>query len=641
MINLPQLKWFSVSAVILGLLLSSQSIFAAGLTREQSKELSTIRRDMSKVSSDLRRKKYDEAEKQLDTLQEQLDKIVTDAKLEKRNKLVAIVYKMIRVHRKNIELKRSGKKGRVSLTDISFQEEVAPILNDRCNNCHGTRPAGGLRLNTFEMMKQGGENGPLLVQGNPRASLIIKRLLAPEKLRMPKDSQKLEPEEIKTIAEWISQGAKFDGTSETAKIGIENEPKPTKGKPKPKEPVKIVKATGKETVSFSKDVAPWMVQFCFRCHSGNQPQSEFSIATFETLMQGGSSGRVVLPGNPDDSRIWHLVGLQDPFKMPRGQGLIKRAQADSLKTWIAEGAKFDGKDAKQSLRELVPTDEAIRAAELAAMTPQQFSEFRLKRTQDQWKRFLPNEQSRHVKTKEFIFFGNVSSTRMQEISLWAEEDLKSLKELFRANSSPVWKGKLTIFLIKDRFGYTELNQVLHNRRVPAETTGHSEVTATFEEAYVALQDIGDESSSDSPGLRVNLIAQLSGAVLKRSDNRLPNWLTQGTGLALASKAVPGNEYLKSLSKSALELLPTADTPESIFANGTFSPSGTAAVGYTLVNFMLNAQGGNKFGQFLRLVQTGNNVQSAVRTCYQTDLKTLGNTYFAYLKKNVSPGKGKR
>src|SRR5205823_7661977 len=133
-------------------------------------------------------------------------------------------------------------------------------------------------------------------------------------------------------------------------------------------PVQINKATGNETVSFTKDIAPFMSNLCVNCHSGNNPRSGFSLETFEKLMQGGKSGRVVLPGNSKDSRLWHLAGEQDPIKMPPGQALITRTNWNNLRTWIDEGAKYDAGDAKVRLATIVPSSDDAKAKELASLT---------------------------------------------------------------------------------------------------------------------------------------------------------------------------------------------------------------------------------------------------------------------------------
>src|SRR5438045_4891679 len=102
-------------------------------------------------------------------------------------------------------------------------------------------------------------------------------------------------------------------------------------------------------------------------------------------MKRGKSGRLVLPGNTKESRLWHLVGEQDPIKMPPGQALITRTNHANLKTWIEEGAKFDGPDPKATLRSLVPTDAEKRAKELASLSPDELARRRKARAQELWK----------------------------------------------------------------------------------------------------------------------------------------------------------------------------------------------------------------------------------------------------------------
>src|SRR5690606_15353467 len=110
---------------------------------------------------------------------------------------------------------------------------------------------------------------------------------------------------------------------------------------------------------------------------------------------------------------------------------------------------------------------------------------------------------------------NVPEARLRDVNTWAEEFAKSLRQMFGEKETPIWKGKLAIFVIKDRFGYEEFNLVVNQRQVPREITAHSEVTSSYEDAYVVLQDVGDTSSAEFPGLHVGLIDQLTGAYLKR------------------------------------------------------------------------------------------------------------------------------
>jgi uncharacterized membrane protein/mono/diheme cytochrome c family protein len=89
---------------------------------------------------------------------------------------------------------------------------VAPLFARSCLSCH--RPEkhkGGLRMDTYAQLMLGGEDGPVVVPGNPKSSDIIRRLLLPpgDDDSMPSDGDKpLTPEEVQMIEHWIAAGAK-------------------------------------------------------------------------------------------------------------------------------------------------------------------------------------------------------------------------------------------------------------------------------------------------------------------------------------------------------------------------------------------------------------------------------------------------
>jgi len=104
---------------------------------------------------------------------------------------------------------------------ISFKDEVYPIVKKNCLPCHAEdnfNPSE-LSLDTYELMKQGGQNGATWVAGDSKKSILVQKLLEepPFDARMPMNSKKkikegkakwLAAEEIKLIADWVDQGAK-------------------------------------------------------------------------------------------------------------------------------------------------------------------------------------------------------------------------------------------------------------------------------------------------------------------------------------------------------------------------------------------------------------------------------------------------
>jgi len=87
---------------------------------------------------------------------------------------------------------------------------VRTILAHNCYACHNaTKTKGGLRLDKKEFIFKGGENGPILVVGNPEKSDMIRRVKLPfgHDDAMPTKGKRLSKEDIAMLEYWIQQGA--------------------------------------------------------------------------------------------------------------------------------------------------------------------------------------------------------------------------------------------------------------------------------------------------------------------------------------------------------------------------------------------------------------------------------------------------
>jgi cytochrome c553 len=88
----------------------------------------------------------------------------------------------------------------------TFESDVRPILRAHCFQCHGEDGAhkGQLDLRLAWLAIKGGKSGAAIVPGKPQASLLCTKITQGE---MPKGKQRLSDREIRTITEWIEQGA--------------------------------------------------------------------------------------------------------------------------------------------------------------------------------------------------------------------------------------------------------------------------------------------------------------------------------------------------------------------------------------------------------------------------------------------------
>jgi mono/diheme cytochrome c family protein len=87
---------------------------------------------------------------------------------------------------------------------------VRTILAHNCYACHNaTKTKGGLRLDKKEFIFKGGEDGPILVPGNPEKSDMIRRVKLPfgHDDAMPTKGKRLSKEDIAMLEYWIQQGA--------------------------------------------------------------------------------------------------------------------------------------------------------------------------------------------------------------------------------------------------------------------------------------------------------------------------------------------------------------------------------------------------------------------------------------------------
>lgn len=101
---------------------------------------------------------------------------------------------------------------------IEFNRDIRPILSNNCFLCHGPdvkHREGGLRLDQREGAIAKLESGHVgIVPNDPNASEIIKRILSqnPDEQMPPKASGKsLTAAEIKTLKQWIEEGAEYQG----------------------------------------------------------------------------------------------------------------------------------------------------------------------------------------------------------------------------------------------------------------------------------------------------------------------------------------------------------------------------------------------------------------------------------------------
>ena len=97
---------------------------------------------------------------------------------------------------------------------ISYSKEIIPILQNHCLECHVPdapgEKASGLNMSTHQALMKGTKFGPVIKPGDSLSStlLILVEGRADPSIKMPHgDRPALSASEIKTLRQWIDQGA--------------------------------------------------------------------------------------------------------------------------------------------------------------------------------------------------------------------------------------------------------------------------------------------------------------------------------------------------------------------------------------------------------------------------------------------------
>lgn len=92
---------------------------------------------------------------------------------------------------------------------MDYTTQIKPLLRERCYACHGAlQQKGGLRLDTADLLKRGGKQGPALLARKPEQSRLLNKVSATALAeRMPPEGDALKPEQMELLRRWIAAGA--------------------------------------------------------------------------------------------------------------------------------------------------------------------------------------------------------------------------------------------------------------------------------------------------------------------------------------------------------------------------------------------------------------------------------------------------
>lgn len=153
---------------------------------------------------------------------------------------------------------------------VFYETSSRKIIEAKCVRCHNPNmKKAGLDLSTAQGILKGSESGRIVQAGDPEASLLFQMIEAEE---MPPDEKdRLNQNQIESLRLWIANGAKF-------REAISSAPAVTQ-----------------------HDIIPLLYLRCVACHGGRRQEAGLDLRTRESILKGGKSGPIVIPGKPEES----------------------------------------------------------------------------------------------------------------------------------------------------------------------------------------------------------------------------------------------------------------------------------------------------------------------------------------------------
>jgi hypothetical protein len=96
-------------------------------------------------------------------------------------------------------------------------------------------------------------------------------------------------------------------------------------------------ATAQEKVTYQDHVLPIVEANCAKCHNSDKKKGDLDLTSYSAALAGGASGKIVMAGDPDASKVWKVINhIEDPPMPPKSSKLGDKDLV-VFKKWIAGG----------------------------------------------------------------------------------------------------------------------------------------------------------------------------------------------------------------------------------------------------------------------------------------------------------------
>ncbi|PQO39115.1 hypothetical protein C5Y96_04435 [Blastopirellula marina] len=638
MTRLPSIKTTAIVVLLSGLFVSSAY---AAPNAEQQRQLQALKLDIRKTSNFLKRGMIAESVELVRDIQSRMEKLGTAGDAEVTQELqnlaesLAVSHGVLELEGYTLKPLTAASMASAPMmmanqpgtpppaaaapaplpttfptANISFTKHVAPILNARCGNCHVTGSRGGFSASTYEILMKGPAEGKVVFPGDDIGSRLIETI---ETGDMPRGGGRVLPPELTALKTWVKEGAKFDGLDPKAPI---NQAAGAAANPAAMMELQVTSATGNEQVSFGMDVAGVLANRCVNCHSGNNPPGGLGMDNFARFIRGGDSGAPFVPGKPEDSMIVRLIKATGDGRMPRNGPPLTAEQITKIEMWIREGGKFDGES---------PNDASMLRNNQIALakkaTHDQLAAMRAESSQQMWDLGMPNVKSSKVDSPNFLAYGTMGEASLQELVGEADKAADKVRTILKIpGTTPLVKGKMTLYFFQKRYDYAEFGNMIERRDLPPDWKGHYRYNVT--DAYGSIQ-VPSDNEYDLSVLMAQLIA--SSHVASLGNGTVPDWFAEGVGRVVASRMSKNDPRVVAWDNQIDSALGSMAKPDDFVMN-RLSPDQASVASYAFMKAIMGR--GNSFDAMMNSLRKGTSFDEAFQSAFNMSPSKLAEAWAA-------------
>jgi len=269
-----------------------------------------------------------------------------------------------------------------------------------------------------------------------------------------------------------------------------------------------------------------------------------------------------------------LKGTAEGARMPQRAKPLDDATIAKVETWISEGARFDGAG------ETMPLVQVAAIAKAQSSNHEQLTKDRAELADENWRLGMPGTPPNKSESANFLVLGNVGESTLADVAKRAEALAPKVGKVFNAApDQPLVKGRVTLFVLGERYDYGEFGKMVEKRELPQSTRGHYKFSIV--DAYGAvLVPRNNEYDLDT------LIAQQLGAVYAASlGQNVPHWFAEGCGRVVAARQAGNDRRVAQWDAELSGIMGSLSKPDD-FLTGKLAPENADICSFGFVKFLM-------------------------------------------------------